>query len=27
MTARGVYTNGADGALEAAVAPRFLPLE
>jgi alpha-methylacyl-CoA racemase len=27
MKARGVYTNGADGALEAAVAPRFLPLE
>ena len=27
MKARGVYKNGADGALEAAVAPRFLPLE
>jgi alpha-methylacyl-CoA racemase len=27
MKARGVYKNGADGALEAAMAPRFLPLE
>jgi alpha-methylacyl-CoA racemase len=27
MKARGVYKNGADGALEATVAPRFLPLE
>jgi alpha-methylacyl-CoA racemase len=27
MKARGVYKNGAGGALEAAVAPRFLPLE
>jgi alpha-methylacyl-CoA racemase len=27
MKARGVYKNGADGALEAAVAPRFLPFE
>jgi alpha-methylacyl-CoA racemase len=27
MKARGVYKSGADGALEAAVAPRFLPLE
>jgi alpha-methylacyl-CoA racemase len=27
MKARGVYKNGADGALEAAMAPRFLPFE
>jgi hypothetical protein len=27
MKARGVYKSGADGALEAAAAPRFLPLE
>ena len=27
MKARGVYKNGADGALEATVAPRFMPLE
>jgi len=27
MKARGVYKNGADGALEAAAAPRFSPLE
>ena len=27
MKARGVYTNGADGELEAAASPRFLPLE
>ena len=27
MKARGVYKNGADGELEAASAPRFLPLE
>jgi len=27
MKARGVYKSGTDGALEAAVAPRFLPLE
>jgi alpha-methylacyl-CoA racemase len=27
MKVRGVYTSGADGELEAAAAPRFLPLE